>query len=99
MGHADRASLLETQAETLRRQFEDAFWCEEIGTYALALDGAKRQCRVRTSNAGHALFSGIAAEDRAARVAATLMDAHVVFRLGDQDAGHVGSPLQPDVLP
>jgi glycogen debranching enzyme len=75
LGLADRASMLETQAETLRRQFEDAFWCEEIGTYALALDGAKRQCRIRTSNAGHALFSGIAAENRAARVAATLMDA------------------------
>ena len=69
LGFTDRAALLETQAKTLRRQFEDAFWCEEIGSYALALDGAKRQCRIRTSNAGHALFSGIAAEDRAARVA------------------------------
>jgi glycogen debranching enzyme len=75
LGLSDRASLLETQAETLRRQFEDAFWCEEIGTYALALDGAKRQCRIRTSNAGHALFSGIAGEERAACVAATLMEA------------------------
>jgi len=74
LGFADRASLLETQAKSLRRQFEDAFWCEEIGTYALALDGGKRQCRVRTSNAGHALFSGIAPEDRAERVVATLMD-------------------------
>ena len=37
---------------TFGRRFEAAFWCEEIGTYALALDGAKRPCRVRTSNAG-----------------------------------------------
>ena len=49
-----------SEAEHLR-QFEIAFWCEEIGTYALALDGEKRPCRVRTSNAGHALFTGIAA--------------------------------------
>ena len=94
-----RASLLETQAETLRRQFEDAFWCEEIGSYALALDGAKRQCRVRTSNAGHALFSGIAAEERAARVAATLMDGTSFSGWGIRTLATTGSALQPDVLP
>ena len=44
-------------------RFEQAFWCEEIGTYALALDGAKRPCRVRSSNAGHLLLTG----DRRAR--------------------------------
>ena len=40
----------------LREQFEAAFWCDELGTYALALDGAKQPCRVRTSNAGHVLL-------------------------------------------
>ena len=54
-------------------RFEDAFWCEEIGTYALALDGAKRPCRVRTSNAGHALMTGIARLDRARRVAESML--------------------------
>jgi glycogen debranching enzyme len=63
---------LET-AETLQRRFEDVFWCEDLGTYALALDGQKKPCRVRSSNAGHALFSGIAAPERAARLAATLL--------------------------
>ena len=43
------------------------------GTYALALDGEKQPCRVRTSNAGHCLFTGIAEPERAARVAATLL--------------------------
>ena len=47
--------------------FEQAFWCEELGTYALALDGDKRPCRVRTSNAGHVLFTGIASRERARR--------------------------------
>ena len=63
-----------TRAERLRRNFEEAFWCEDLGTYALALDGAKRPCRVRASNAGHALFTGIAAPDRARQVARVLMD-------------------------
>src|SRR3546814_12548551 len=74
MGMAQKADALERQALLLRRNFEDAFWCEDIGTYALALDGDKRPCRVRTSNAGHALFSGIADPHRAERVAATLLN-------------------------
>jgi glycogen debranching enzyme len=73
MGASARADTLAAEARTLRRRFDLAYWCEEIGSYALALDGDKRPCRVRSSNAGHALFAGIAEPDRAARVAATLM--------------------------
>ncbi|WP_406696828.1 amylo-alpha-1,6-glucosidase [Singulisphaera sp. Ch08] len=68
-----RAVELERQAEALRERFEAAFWCDDLGTYALALDGNKRPCLVRTSNAGQCLFGGIAAPDRAARVARGLM--------------------------
>lgn len=73
LGLGERAETLITQSEDLRRRFEEAFWCEEISTYALALDGRKRPCRVVTSNAGHCLFSGIASEERARRVMQTLM--------------------------
>jgi glycogen debranching enzyme len=66
---------LTLKAEKLRRQFEARFWDEELGSYALALDGEKEACRVRTSNAGHCLFAGIAAPERAARVARGLFDA------------------------
>jgi glycogen debranching enzyme len=68
-----RAKELESRAAELRERFEDAFWCEDLGTYALALDGAKRPCRVRSSNAGHALLGGIAAPERAAAVARQLL--------------------------
>jgi glycogen debranching enzyme len=73
LGMPDRAAELERQAEALRQRFEAAFWCEELGTYALALDGEKRPCRVRSSNAGHCLFTGIAAPDRAERVVRGLL--------------------------
>ena len=73
LNHTEMAAELAHEAEQLRTNFERAFWCEEIGTYALALDGAKRPCRVPTSNAGHALFAGIAAPDRAVRVASRLL--------------------------
>lgn len=73
LGKVALAQRLESQAEILRQRFEDAYWCEEIGTYALALDRDKRPCRVRSSNAGQVLFTGIAAPERAVRVAEQLM--------------------------
>ena len=70
---AGRAAALERRAEALRERFEEAFWCEDLGTYALALDGAKRPCRARSSNAGHVLLGGIASPERAAAVAKPLL--------------------------
>ena len=61
------------RAMQLRSRFDQAFWCDELGTFALALDGAKQPCRVRTSNAGHCLFSGIARPGHAGRIAEVLM--------------------------
>ncbi|HKB40139.1 MAG TPA: amylo-alpha-1,6-glucosidase, partial [Gemmataceae bacterium] len=67
------AAELTRRAEVLKRRFEEAFWCEELSTYAVALDGARRPCRVRTSAAGQCLFTGIVPSERARRVARTLM--------------------------
>jgi glycogen debranching enzyme len=74
LGDNTLAVDLRKQAESLRHQFEQAFWCDDLSTYAIALDGSKQPCRVRTSNAGHCLFTGIATEEHARRVAATLSD-------------------------
>jgi glycogen debranching enzyme len=73
LGLVDRARQLEADAQRLAERFEEAFWCDDLGTYALALDGAKQPCKVRTSNAGQLLFTGIARTDRARMVAADLM--------------------------
>jgi glycogen debranching enzyme len=73
LGDHARGDMLDAAATKLAERFETAFWCEEIGTYALALDGQKRPCRVRTSNAGQVLFSGIAAPERAEAVMRDLM--------------------------
>jgi glycogen debranching enzyme len=74
MGEVELAESQRDEAERLRVHFTDRFWCEDLGTFALALDGEKRPCRVRTSNAGHCLFSGIATDEQALRVTSTLMD-------------------------
>src|ERR1700730_3425218 len=73
MGEYDLETGLRGEAQSLQQKFGAVFWCEDLGTYALALDGHKSPCRVRTSNAGHALFTGIAAPQRAARLAGTLL--------------------------
>jgi glycogen debranching enzyme len=73
LGQAARAEEQLRRARLLQEKFEEAFWCEELGTYALALDGAKRPCRVRTSNAGHCLLTGIAFREHALRAARTLL--------------------------
>ena len=67
------AATLSREAEMLRKNFEAAFWCDDLSTYALALDGTKRPCRVISSNSGHALLTGIASPERGRRVAETLL--------------------------
>lgn len=65
LGHARRAGVLHNQAQALRDQFNRLFWSDELGTYILALDGKKQPCAVRSTNAGHTLFTEIAPKDRA----------------------------------
>jgi glycogen debranching enzyme len=73
LGRTEDADRLDAEAIELARRFEAAFWCPEIETYAIALDGRKRPCRVRTSNAGQLLFTGIASADRARKVGQGLL--------------------------
>jgi|RhiMethySRZTD1v2_1073278.scaffolds.fasta_scaffold06141_2 glycogen debranching enzyme len=72
-GDEPQARQWADRAATIQERFERAFWCEDLGTYALALDGKKQPCRVRSSNPGHCLFSGIASLEHARKVAGTLM--------------------------
>jgi len=73
LGLHDRAAELRTSAEDLKRRFNEKFWDEDLGTYVLAIDGTGEPCRVRASNAAHCLWSGIADEAKARRVAETLL--------------------------
>jgi glycogen debranching enzyme len=72
LGDWGRGADLEHQAQALKTRFDRAFWSESRSTYALALDGQKKQCEVRTSNAGHCLYTGIASTERVSRIVRTL---------------------------
>ncbi len=73
LGDHDQADHLLKEADSLQERFERAFWCEELGSYALALDGRGQPCRVRSSNAGHCLYGGIAEQERGLRTAHALL--------------------------
>ena len=73
LGHHEQAEELRQAARRLKTRFHEAFWCPELQTYALALDGNKEPCRVRSSNAGQCLFTGIAQAESAARIKTGLL--------------------------
>jgi glycogen debranching enzyme len=74
LGHRDRTRTLTDAARGIRERFQQRFWCPEIAMYALALDGEKNQCRVRSSNAGHSLFTDIARPEHASAIVKCLHD-------------------------
>jgi len=73
LGDRPRAAALRDKASRLFDQFNKAFWHEEGGYYAYALDGEKKPVLTVASNPGHCLWSGIVPPERAARVVARLM--------------------------
>jgi glycogen debranching enzyme len=95
LGDVGRGDQLRHRAQQLRAAFEDHFWCEAEGTYALALDGDKRPCRVRTSNAGQCLFGGIASPERARRVADSLMASDMFSGWGIRTLSAIESRYNP----
>lgn len=73
LGMPDIAKRLRTEAKELKKRVNDAYWMPEEGTFALALDGAKRQVKSITSNPGHCLYCEVIDADKAASVADRLM--------------------------
>jgi glycogen debranching enzyme len=87
LGDSARAISLVEAAQALQSRFNTAFWCSDIESYALALDGDKQPCRVRTSNPGHCLYTGIAHAERARQIIAGLGDEHFFSGWGVRSVG------------
>jgi glycogen debranching enzyme len=69
----DVARRLRSEADALRVAFNEAYWNAGEGTFALALDGRKRQVASVTSNPGHCLHCGIIDAEKAGAVAERLL--------------------------
>lgn len=72
-GKEARADKLNREAAALKCRFEQAFWSEGLKSYGLAVDSTGRLCGIRTSNAGHCLYAGIAGVEHARHVAHALL--------------------------
>jgi len=73
LGEEERAREEERRAQALFALIQERFWLEELGTYALALDRRKTPLRVKASDAGHLLWAGAVPEERARKLARTLL--------------------------
>jgi len=83
------------RAETLQATVEERFWMADQGFYGIALDGHGDLCRVRASNPGHLLFTGLPRPDRAARVAEQLFTAGFYSGWGLRTLAHDQARFNP----
>ena len=93
LGDRVRAVELEQTAASLAVAFDAHFWLADRNLIALALDGSWHPLRVATSNHGHCLWSGILSPERAAQVAARVMEGDLrsmwgIRTLGDQERAY-----------
>ena len=76
-GHVDighHADELRREAEALKDRFNDTFW-DRRGHFVVGLDGEGRPVDALTTNPGHALWCGIADDDKARTYVEKLVDA------------------------
>jgi glycogen debranching enzyme len=81
-GDTEAAGRLQAQAASLKEKFNQAFWMPDAGFFAQGLDKDKRQVPTITSNPGHALWCGIADEDKARMTVHRMMQADMMSGWG-----------------
>ncbi|KHE70095.1 amylo-alpha-1,6-glucosidase [Halobacillus sp. BBL2006] len=81
-GSSTKAEKLKSQAADLKEKFNEAFWMEDVGYYAIALDEHKNQVGTITSNPGHVLYSGLIDEDKQDQVLDSLVSSKVFSGYG-----------------
>ena len=98
IGEREYATRLRAEARALRARFNRDFWIEEEGCYAMALEAGHRPCRVMSSNAGQALWTGIVDEDKAGRLVQRLMKPDLFNGWGIRTLSCKRAALQSDGL-
>jgi glycogen debranching enzyme len=95
VGRETEALHLMQEAQWLRNQIDAAFWIEETGYYAEALDGEKRPITTITSNPGHLLWSRVPSIDRARRMREVLMHEDMFSGWGIRTLAKNQTPYNP----
>jgi len=86
-GENELAEHLRAKKDDLKAKFQKEFWQEDLGIFALALDRHKRPCRVKSSNVGHCLYTGIIDDKKAEQVSKTLMSTEMFSGWGIRTIG------------
>jgi glycogen debranching enzyme len=95
LGHEDLAQDLQRQAAELKERFNRDFWSNDLNTFAVGLDGEKRQIRSVASNAGHCLWSGIVEPQHAVRMARRLMQPDMLSGWGIRSLSAMNPGFDP----
>ena len=74
LGESELSAKLAREATELQGRFDKAFWMNDVGFYAIALDRNKHQVGTIGSNPGHCLWSGIVPPERVNAVVDRLLD-------------------------
>jgi glycogen debranching enzyme len=99
LGKQEKAASLRKEAALLKDRFHEAFWCEKMSSYAIALDGEKRRCEVRSSNAGQILFTGLGSGGSLSEDCFGAGIGNLLFGMGSAHYRRERGSLQPDVVP
>lgn len=83
------------RASDLKEKFNKSFWVEELGFYALALDGEGRPCAVKSSNIGQCFATGILDKDKVERCAKELLRDELYSGWGVRTLGHSEARYNP----
>ena len=94
-GDEARARELNREAVELRRRFNKDFWMPDSQCYALALEKDGRPVTVISSNPGHALWAGIADDEKASLTADRLMSADMFSGWGIRTLSEKESAYNP----
>lgn len=81
-GSSEKAEKLNAQAEDLKKKFNEAFWMDDVGFYAIALDEHKKQVGTVTSNPGHSLYAGLIDENKQEQVLDSLVSSKMFSGYG-----------------
>jgi glycogen debranching enzyme len=95
LGREERAAELADEAKALRAAIIERFWMEDLGTFALALDGRKQPVRTVTSNAAHLLWSRVPTPEQTRRMADLLLSDEMFTGWGIRTLGRSQKVYNP----
>lgn len=95
IGQYDEAKLLDFEAKAIQRAFHKAFWMEERGYYALAVDGRGRKLDSLSSDPGQCLWTGVIPKEFRDKTADILLSPQLFSGWGVRTLSSIDTAYDP----